>query len=391
MKKKRRTLIGAVLIVLFLMSTTSSFSQVLDRFVPPKFTPSEISNDECMACHSDDTLTRDKSKGMKESLFVDYPKFKYSTHNVNGVGCVNCHSDITELNYDNEVPHGLSLPVNCDNCHKNEGEAYLDSVHKKAGGKGITIPCYACHGYHFISHLESNSVYERENGFCLKCHNPDKFHDWLPQKDTHFSFVECTVCHALDAPRYVSLRFYDLVSEKFLDGDEFLKALNTDYDHFMSLTDTNKDKIINLDEFENMILVLRQRDIIGTFHGEVVVDIVPAVHHVNRGKANRDCERCHNPSSEFFREVNIVLNKPDGTSQINHVAREVLSSYYVNHFYALGGTRVRLLDKIGIALLIGGVCVVAGHLSVRILTAPIRRRRREKEKREEISHGRAKK
>ena len=381
MRKRKRMLFSASFIVLFLLFTTASFSQVLDRFVPPKFTPAEISNDECMECHSDDTLTRSKSTGMKESLYVDYNKFKYSTHNVNEVGCVNCHSDIGELDYDSEIPHGISLPVNCDNCHKNEGEAYLDSVHKKAGGKGITIPCYACHGYHFITHLESNSVYERENGFCLKCHNPDKFHDWLPQKDAHFSFVECTVCHALDAPRYVSLRFYDLVNEKFLDGDEFLKALSTDYDGFMPLVDENKDNIINLEEFENMILLLRQKDILGTFHGEVVVKIVPAVHHVNRGKANRDCEQCHNPTSGFFKDVNIVLNKPDGTSKHNLVDREVLSSYYVNHFYALGGTRVRLLDKIGIALLVGGVGVVVCHLTARILTAPARRRRREKENR----------
>jgi hypothetical protein len=92
-----------------------------------------IENDECMECHSDDTLARNESEGMKEDLFLDYNKFKYSVHNVNGITCVDCHADIEELNWDNEVPHPTSLAVvDCDGCHEDEGEAYLDSVHKKA-------------------------------------------------------------------------------------------------------------------------------------------------------------------------------------------------------------------------------------------------------------------
>lgn len=335
-------------------------------------------NDECMECHSDDSLARSESEGMKEDLFLDYSKFKFSVHNVNGVTCVDCHADIEELNWDNEVPHKTALEmVNCDECHEEEGEAYLDSVHKKAGGKGITIPCYACHGYHYVTHLEAESVFERENRFCLRCHHPDNFHDWLPQKQTHFDYVECAVCHAPDSPRYIALRFYDLVSNKFFTATELLEALNTDYDGFMDLVDRNKDEIISVDEVENIVFLLRQKDIRGTFHGEVVMEMMPTVHHINRGGANRECEQCHNPESPFFEDVYICLNKDDGTREFFKVERNVLESYYVTHFYAIGGTRVRFIDRIGFALIIGGICVVLGHLSVRLLTAPIRRRKKE--------------
>lgn len=340
-----------------------------------------IENSECMECHGDDSLARESSEGMREDIYLDYNRFKLSVHNINGITCVDCHSDIEKLNDDDDVPHPVSLAaVRCEGCHDAEGAAYLNSVHKKASGKGITIPCYACHGYHFVSYLEANSVFERENGFCLKCHNPSNFHDWLPQKEAHFAFVECTVCHSPDAPRHIALRFYDLVRDKFISGAEFLDALNTDYAGFLPMIDKNKDGQINLDEFENMILLMRQKDVRGTFHGEVVVDLVPSVHHVNRGNANRECEQCHNPTSPFFREVYISLNKDDGNREHIKVERKVLESYYVNHFYALGGTRVRLLDKIGLAIAVGGVGVVFGHLTVRILTIPIRRRRKEKEK-----------
>jgi len=338
-----------------------------------------IENDECMECHSDDSLERSESEGMKEDLYIDYNSFKYSVHNVNGVTCVDCHSDIEELNWDNDVPHPTSLAmVDCDGCHEEEGEAYLDSVHKKAGGKGITIPCYACHGYHFVTHLEADSVFERENKFCLKCHNPDNFHDWLPQKDTHFAFVECAVCHAPDSPRYISLRFYDLISKKFLSGKEMLTALGADYDTFMDTLDKDGDEVISLPELEDMVLLLRQKDVRGTFHGELVLELVPTVHHVNRGGANRECEQCHNPQSPFFEEVYITLNREDGTGERHKVERRVLESYYVNHFYAIGGTRVRNLDKIGLVLIVGGLSVVTGHLLVRIATAPARRKRKEK-------------
>ena len=47
-----------------------------------------IENDECMECHSDDSLERSDSEGMKEDLFIDYSRFKFSVHNVNGITCV---------------------------------------------------------------------------------------------------------------------------------------------------------------------------------------------------------------------------------------------------------------------------------------------------------------
>ncbi len=127
-----------------------------------------------------------------------------------------------------------------------------------------------------------------------------------------------------------------------------------------------------------MILILRQRDIRTTFRGELLSEMEPVIHHVNRGEAKRECETCHMPTSPFFEAVTIVLDNEDGRISHYEVERRVLGTYYVNHFYAIGGTRVRALDRIGLVLIIGGACVVIGHLSVRILTAPIRRRRKKK-------------
>jgi hypothetical protein len=190
--------------------------------------------------------------------------------------------------------------------------------------------------------------------------------------------VECAVCHAPESPRYISLRFYDLISKDFLGTEALLKALGTDYENFMVLLDKDKDEVISLAELEDMVLLLRQKDIRGTFHGELVMELLPSVHHINRGGANRECEQCHNPQSPFFEDVYISLNRDDGTNQLHKVERRALESYYVNHFYAIGGTRVRNLDRIGVVLVIGGLSIVTGHFLVRIATIAGRRKRREK-------------
>jgi len=336
-----------------------------------------IDNETCMECHGDDSLRRTESTGMKASLYVDGEKFKYSVHNINGIACTDCHADITELNMDNEVPHAVNLAqVACQNCHEEVAEAYANSVHKKASHKGVTIPCYACHDYHDTARLAQATVSERQNSFCLKCHNPNKFHDWLPAKENHFALVECTVCHAPDVPRHVNLRFYDLIDNQFLKGDVILRHLNTSQEEFTALIDRDGDGTINVDEFEDMVLMLRQRDIRGVFHGELVVDMEPVVHQVNRGAANRDCSQCHSATSAFFKDVRLTFDMNDGSVASYNVDRQTLQTYFVE-FNALGTTRVRLLDKIGIALIAGGVAVVFIHLTARLLTIPLRKRNKE--------------
>lgn len=329
-----------------------------------------IENQECMECHNDSSLTRQESEGMRQELYLDYEKFKYSVHNVNGIGCTDCHTAIDSLDYDKEMPHSVALAApRCYDCHEVEGEAYRNSVHFKAASKGVSIPCYACHGYHYVTRLEGNNVLERENHFCLKCHDPGKFHDWLPQKETHFAHVECTVCHAPDAPRHINLTFFNLMNNKYLSTKELLAGLNTTLDRFMTVVDGDHNGIIDVQELEDMVLLLRQKGIRGTFHGELLSEVEPVVHHVNRGKAKRQCETCHMPTSPFFESVAIMLDRGDGTLQHNLVERNVLATYYVNHFYALSGTRVRVLDMVGIIMVLAGIGIVALHLSFRIVAS----------------------
>lgn len=363
------------------MLSLKSFISIFSAFIIFPSIALAIENSECIQCHGEEGLYRSEGINLNShnhslQLYVDQLKFSRSVHNYNGITCVDCHSDIKELNYDEEVPHPKSLnPVACTNCHEEEGTAYLNSVHMQAQRKGITMRCYACHDYHSVTHQEASSLTERRDSMCLKCHNPSLSHDWLPQKNTHFDFVECTACHAPEVSHHIHLNLYDLVTNKFLKGTEILKTLSVEQDDFLPLLDTNHDDRLNSEEFENLVLILRQKSIHPVFHAELVAELHPAVHAISKEGAVRNCEKCHSQASPFFNAVTIILGKDDGRADHYEVDRAILEGYHISNFYALAGTRVRLLDKIGLALIAGGICVVMGHLLIRAVTIPVRRKK----------------
>ena len=75
--------------------------------------------DDCLACHSDSTLTMEK-KGKIISLFANYAPLKKSPHAK--LVCIACHVGFDASN----VPHKEKIdPVNCLNCHKDASTKHL--------------------------------------------------------------------------------------------------------------------------------------------------------------------------------------------------------------------------------------------------------------------------
>jgi predicted CXXCH cytochrome family protein len=364
MKKRKRKSLSTSLIVFILCFIWCGASAALE-------------NSECLDCHGDEAMQRSGAGNdvAREQLFVDQERFDSSVHNLNGIACVDCHVNIVEIDYSADIPHAVNEEPRCTGCHEEEGAAFHHSAHGQARGKGITMRCYACHDYHYVTRHEALSVADRRNKMCFRCHNPYRSHEWLPQKNAHFDFVECTACHAPEAPHQIRLNFRDLITNRILTGDEILEILGISYEQFMPLLDRNDDRIIDEQEFADLALLLRQKKMRIVFQAEMVAQMHAEVHGVTSTGANRDCDQCHSPASPLFGKVNIALKKDDGTVIHHEVARSVLESYHTSHIYALAGTRIKLLDKIGLALMGGGVFVVLGHMMVRIATIPARRRK----------------
>ena len=99
-----------------------------------------MSNEDCLACHNDATLTKDEN-GKQVSLHVDDAKFKASIHSM--FGCTDCHTDIKAFPHD-PTP---AKPM-CATCHADQQKAYDHGIHAKAGAAGNTnvAKCQDCHG-----------------------------------------------------------------------------------------------------------------------------------------------------------------------------------------------------------------------------------------------------
>ncbi len=103
---------------------------------PPKPTA-----EECLACHSDASLTHDVN-GKTVSLHVDPQAFKDSIHG-SMFTCVDCHTDVKSSAHET-----TPLKITCATCHADEQAAYDRSFHGKAvqGGNSQAATCVDCHG-----------------------------------------------------------------------------------------------------------------------------------------------------------------------------------------------------------------------------------------------------
>lgn len=109
------------------------------------------SNDDCMICHEDEELTRERD-GREISLMIDLDKFIGSVHGE--MDCIDCHGDLMDA----EFPHDEELePVDCSMCHDEIAEMYDASLHGQvaSAGEKLAPKCWTCHGAHDIVPVDS--------------------------------------------------------------------------------------------------------------------------------------------------------------------------------------------------------------------------------------------
>ncbi|HXH28689.1 MAG TPA: cytochrome c3 family protein, partial [Candidatus Polarisedimenticolia bacterium] len=128
------------------------------------------SNDDCLACHSDPSLTVER-RGRTVSLHVDPATLAASTHA--GLSCVDCHAGFDP----NEVPHARTIrPVDCLTCHADAPEAHPfhpAMAHATGTDGGPGVSCRGCHGTHDVKATTDPSFPFRPAAMataCGRCH-----------------------------------------------------------------------------------------------------------------------------------------------------------------------------------------------------------------------------
>ena len=132
--------------------------------------PPKPNADECLACHSDSTLSHQVA-GKTISLYVNPQAFKDSIHG-GMFTCVDCHADVKSAGHET-APEKIT----CAKCHAEEQAAYERSFHAKAveGGNSKAATCVDCHGspHELLPASDPKSRVHHGNipGTCGACHS----------------------------------------------------------------------------------------------------------------------------------------------------------------------------------------------------------------------------
>jgi predicted CXXCH cytochrome family protein len=317
-------------------------------------------DEECLRCHSN-------KKIVGEPHLIDAGKYASTAHaNIAGTnfGCRTCHDKISSQ-HPNDGP--VTFTTKCVDCHGEIKDEYAKSAHVK------NASCGDCHNPHTAQGATELSSADM-NRMCSRCHKIDKMvslhAEWLPQAKLHMQNLPCVTCHT-GSKNYVITMYIIKRQEdsrysdfKLANFDE-LKKLSGEKD-IRSLLDANNDNYISLSELK-LFNTNKTHDYLrlqGTMTPEIVT-------HNFQVLANRwDCTFCHASGPEARQTSFIALPMENGTYQ--RVAIEqgaVLDALYgTPDFYMMGSTRNALMDKIGLAIIIGGLIMPIGHGSLRFLT-----------------------
>lgn len=400
--------------------------------------PSLAKNQYCLTCHGQN-FSKTHTNGEKLSLHIDTSTLAASVHNghactdchsdysksahpmkqfasgrehtiaVSGV-CKKCHPDkhtaVRESIHSTMISEGnLKAPVcvdchgfhsigpkdtfdtmsgvPCRKCHEEVFQVYSKSVHgvARTSGHHDAPLCSSCH---FAHEVKVTAMTERIKGACLGCHpDAESAHTkWLPNAGLHLSAVACASCHSPNAGKGIFLKLYDEASGSPFTEEQMTQLLGISYDRLSSRLDSHGDGI-DSNELWQIIKDLNEKGANArlTFMGRMDVSQGAEAHQLSiKNNAVRDCESCHSADSDYFKSVTVAIVKADGRLTKYTAKPEVLGSMIsllsLKQFYVLGSTRLKVLDWIGILMVLGGASVPVLHIMARILTSPIREAKR---------------
>jgi len=359
---------------------------------------------KCSDCHKEFSSTkhpiktfesiadyRAQAKGICNNCHQEeVKKFDISIHaealkkgNQQSPDCLKCHDyhKVSRISKDKNASSEL-----CIKCHADSGKAFKDSVHQLAinQGKQNAPNCASCHNAHDV--LATNIA--KLGDSCVKCHKDAKtsHNKWLwnpPVRlttfvDAHFNSSSCASCHT-KGQKAIYVTLFDKKTGKPIKEEEVAKALNIDVKDVKNKLDSNKDGKVQEQELWQFMSAIKSKT---SAHLVGRIDVVnPNDAHKIEPKANSimDCAYCHNANASFNGkiEVNREGVKPLKMDLENKAFNSAFAIPNIKDFYVLGLTKIKILDILFFIALLGGIAVPIGHITLRILTAPIRRKRRE--------------
>ena len=317
---------------------------------------------KCLRCHDEEFIKYES--GIHASV--------RRQGNPDAPACTDCHLTHRKRG---KPPYNPATGAPCSKCHDAIFEAYAGSVHSQIQVKDEededethVLGCADCHRSHnVVAAATENQLKES----CLDCHKDVLLahKEWLPNAGLHFEAVSCPACHAPQAQRKVDLRLYDNVAKKRIREKEGVpqfesrvRAVDLEGKGLNALALQSLLREFNRDGGEGNTIL----------RGRLEVSTGVGSHQLtDKGQAIRDCEHCHQKGAEPFQSVTISIARPDGRAIRYDAHHEVLSSAVsidsVRGFYAVGATRIKLLDILLIFSVLVGITMPIGHMTLKWL------------------------
>ncbi len=278
--------------------------------------------------------------------------------------CTGCHSPHAVM----EGAAASMDTVPCKACHGTIFTAYSKSVHGvlRQGGLAEAPLCFSCHGAHDVR-VPSAGVGRRD--VCLGCHTGAvaSHRTWLPNVDLHFGVVSCPVCHVPQAGRVVNLILYNIATQKETPDPVGMPQFATPNG---SSTATRPG--LDPTTLMSLLKALNPPGVEGktAIKGRLEVSTGIEDHEITfANQAIRDCATCHQEGSAAFQSVIVSVAGPAGIPVRYDANKDVLSSAFtvnsIGGFYAIGGSRMTLLDVLLVVALLGGIGGPLGHFATR--------------------------
>jgi hypothetical protein len=276
--------------------------------------------------------------------------------------CTDCHNP-------HAVIKGAATAIDqipCKKCHTEIYAAYLGSMHAKARLKSEQSYAPICSDCHSAHAVKPTSLGEGPEAACFGCHAGvlEAHQKWLPDAALHFEAVSCPACHAPAAQRKVDLMLIDSKDARPLGTEQVGVPV-------FEASSQSGGKGIDALTLWKLLQTLNRSGMTGktVLRGRLEASTGPQAHQLtDKSKAISDCRTCHSAGSQAFQSVTISLLEPEGQRVDYGASADVLNSVIslqsVGGFYAIGGTRIKLLDILLILAILGGLAVPVGHLTL---------------------------
>ena len=229
--KKLMLVGGGLLLLPALVLLTGRFQPAAAQEGEPPTAPAPglveeglLTNQACLACHSTQGMTTTFPNGDELYLTINPEAYAESVHGIQGLACVQCHTDITAFPHPpmaaaSRREYALErYRASCVECHPNMYDETLDSVHQKAlaAGNNKAAVCTDCHGSHYVQ--SPHQPISRSSQMCEHCHSEiyDLYHASVHgaalidegNPDVP-SCVDCHGVHHLEGPsRYATFHLH---------------------------------------------------------------------------------------------------------------------------------------------------------------------------------------